>query len=276
MKNILETSTDNKQFCFNQQFKYHYELTETMSKNSFYNHCHSDYEFFLFLNGSAEYNIEGQIYDMKPYTLLIIRPTEYHYLQPLTLDNYKRLVINFSSSILPESIILKLNTMKKHYCFSKNDEIINCFFKLINVFESYTKEDFEIILKTKLIEILYNLIYMKYINTSLTDSENNIPEIIKNILEYVNKNITIHIDLDSISQDLFFSKSYLSHIFKDHMKISLMQYIKQKKVFFAQSLLSQGFKPTKVYEMCGFKDYITFYRVYVSILKHKPSDKINK
>ena len=53
--------------------------------------------------------------------------------------------------------------------------------------------------------------------------------------------------------------------------ISLYKYITEKRLIFANKLLEQGEKPTKIYVQCGYKDYPTFYKAYTKMFGKSPS-----
>ena len=55
------------------------------------------------------------------------------------------------------------------------------------------------------------------------------------------------------------------------MDIGLKNYINNKKILYAQSLLLAGDRPADVCEACGFHDYSTFYRLYRKITGTTPT-----
>jgi AraC-like DNA-binding protein len=55
------------------------------------------------------------------------------------------------------------------------------------------------------------------------------------------------------------------------MKISIMDYIKQKKILLAQDLIANGTKPTLAAQELGFEEYSTFFRLYKKYLGCSPS-----
>ena len=55
------------------------------------------------------------------------------------------------------------------------------------------------------------------------------------------------------------------------MDIGLKQYINNKKILYAQSLLQTGMRATDVCEACGFRDYSTFYRLFRKITGISPA-----
>ena len=63
-------------------------------------HCHDTYEILYVLGGSGRFMIEGTSFDIKPGTLLVIRPFEYHSMQLDGTSDYERYVIHFPESYL--------------------------------------------------------------------------------------------------------------------------------------------------------------------------------
>ena len=56
------------------------------------------------------------------------------------------------------------------------------------------------------------------------------------------------------------------------MGISLMKYIRQKRLLMARHLLEKGERPLSIYSKCGFSDYTTFYKAYVKYFGKAPSE----
>ena len=66
----------------------------------FRRHTHENYEIFCFISGSAKYFVEGNIYELSPFDILIINKSEAHSLiinEPLP---YERYVIHFNAAAL--------------------------------------------------------------------------------------------------------------------------------------------------------------------------------
>ena len=65
------------------------------------------------------------------------------------------------------------------------------------------------------------------------------PEICKTV-EYVKSHLCCNLTLHSIADEVFLSESYLSKLFKQEMKMNLMQYINQCRIIEAQRMLTQS------------------------------------
>ena len=90
------------------------------------------------------------------------------------------------------------------------------------------------------------------------------------ILSYVNKNLTSINKAEDISGALFFSKSYVMHLFKSELRVGVMEYVRDKKILLAHQKIRKGEKPSEVYSKCGFSNYPSFYRAYKAYFGSSP------
>jgi transcriptional regulator GlxA family with amidase domain len=95
--------------------------------------------------------------------------------------------------------------------------------------------------------------------------------LITNAIHYINDNLCEIDGIQDVANHLFVSESYLFRLFKNELHRTPKKYILEKRLILAEKMLSQGEKPTKVCEKCGFSDYTTFYRNYMSFFGHAPS-----
>ncbi len=84
----------------------------------------------------------------------------------------------------------------------------------------------------------------------------------KNIFEvcvkYINDNITKPLGLNELAKELYFSKSYLQHIFKQKTGMSISAYINERKMTVARAMLENGGSPSVVAKQLGYEYYTTF------------------
>ena len=81
-------------------FDYSYRADKQPPESLDIRHCHDNYEVLYVIDGTGRFMIEGTSFDIKPGTLLVIRPFEYHSMQ-LDLDSvYERYVIHFDEEYL--------------------------------------------------------------------------------------------------------------------------------------------------------------------------------
>ncbi|MDD4000986.1 MAG: AraC family transcriptional regulator [Bacilli bacterium] len=254
------------------QFYYSYSsnIRDDFGKKSFLSHIHPYYEIYIFLSGEISLITENNIYDIQPNNCLIIKPFTYHRVVLKNFDFYERIVIEFE---LNEESIEFEETLNSFNLINLNDYpiIMNCLNKIITYTRLFSKSDIQKLAKgltLELIILINNLVAKK--NQVIFDKRN---PLITKIINYINNNIQMDISLSSISKHFSYSRSYLANLFKAEMKISVMNYIRNKKIILADSLMSKGMKPNQVYYEVGFNDYSTFYRAYKKYFNFPPSKK---
>jgi AraC-like DNA-binding protein len=92
------------------------------------------------------------------------------------------------------------------------------------------------------------------------------PDIVKQIIDYINANLQKPLTMQDIVSEFHYSRSYISMEFKKHMQISIMQYIRYKKIIAVHELVLNGAKKQETAELYGFGTYSTFYRAYKKLV----------
>ena len=236
-------------------------------------HCHDAYEILYVLDGFGRFVIEGTSFDIKPGTLLIIRPFEYHSMQLDPDSVYERFVIHFSEEHLVNDALSLFKTMiegiegsGKVYTATSLSENVLPVFERFDTAESLPENEKSIYVKTLLSELMVFL--------SLSGGEQivtNEAELGARVIKYLNENIYRNISLDTLARRFFVSKFYLCRAFKKHNGISVHGYITYKRVMYAKQLIEQGDTASGAAYKVGFGDYSAFYRAYVKIVGKSPT-----
>ena len=92
------------------------------------------------------------------------------------------------------------------------------------------------------------------------------------VFEYINRNITSDLTLESIANHFFVSKYHVAHIFKDNLGISLHQYVIKKRLNSCRRAIASGEPITSVAEKFGFADYTSFFRAFKKEYGISPKD----
>ncbi len=104
----------------------------------------------------------------------------------------------------------------------------------------------------------------------------NIPSIYA-VVRYIDDHIESVGDIRTLAGELGFSYAYLSHLFSSKAGITLQDYIRRKKMEYAQSLLVSG--DTTVADVaakCGYRNAAAFSRAFLRITGVSPSDFLRK
>ncbi len=238
------------------------------SKREFPAHSHNEYELIFFLDGDVSYIVENRKYRLNKYDMIITRPKTHHSLLCNSECEYER----FNILLPPDGFIAGiLDTLPEEqdviHC-GDNKVIVENFKKLDTYAAEFSPEAFVHLRDALLTEICYSL---KTVEKELLAKAKPLPPVIQRSLAYINRNLFEIKQVSEISDALFISKNYFFRIFKEELKISPKKYITNKRLLHAQTLLGSGEKPTAVYLMCGFENYITFYKQYVELFGYPPS-----
>ncbi len=252
-----------KDFVFNHLI----HKNPTDKRNNFARHVHNQYEIILFINGDATYIIEDKRYKLRPYDLILIPPSKYHYIQIDSDVDYDRFNILFPTNEIGESLISRIPESTDVVCCTDNRAIRGVFTRL----DRYTELGSDVIedLMPGLIKELFYIL-SDTLHERISKPENTSP-IISKALDYINNNIYTIKDIEEVSSALFIAPTYFFRIFKEQMKISPKKYITVKRLIAAERRIRDGEKPTDVFSECGFSTYTAFYKRYVDYFGVAPS-----
>lgn len=250
-------------------FKYNHFLRRSPAPDSFSGHSHNLYEMLYFLEGDASHVIEDKKYKLKSGDLIITRPQKYHLIQMDSSRDYNRHNILFDHKAL--GINVKPLPEWLDVVNIKPDGIVgNIFEKLDYYAENFKNDDFLEVAKLLIQEIIYNV--------SLVEKQDDgglsvINPLLSDAISYIGENLFTVKGISEVAQAVFITESYLYRLFKKELFMSPKKYITQKRLLYAQNKIKKGKKPTDAAAECGFEDYTTFYRNYVSLFGKAPSNE---
>ena len=95
---------------------------------------------------------------------------------------------------------------------------------------------------------------------------------LKNVINYINKNLDKKLSLESLANITNMNESYLSRIFKDEVGITISDYIKHTRLLKAKELLKE--KESRIKDVAinvGIQDQLYFSRVFTKFFNITPS-----
>lgn len=251
-----------------------------MSQEQCFWHTHHNAELYYFLSGIARVHIEDSIYVANPGDVFLMRPNEPHYFEIVPDTPYERIVINFDPLAFSK--------------FDKSNFISSCFYdRKIGQKNQYRFEDFpntnfsdsfmkivkntpnnETNIFSNLFMVLNEIANVFHSNISMISPSNTSLE--SDIIRYVNDYIEKPLNIESICQEFFISRSKLTQVFKQSTGMAPWEYITFRRLQKAYELIEKGHLATKIYELCGFDNYSTFYRAFVKQYGKFPSSSKSK
>lgn len=97
---------------------------------------------------------------------------------------------------------------------------------------------------------------------------------ITRITEYIAGSLTADLSYRSIAEKLHLSEKYLYKLFKKEVGITLSQYVLERRIVKAQTVLNAGGSAKEAAESAGFGDYSVFYRAFVRETGMAPSEYV--
>ena len=232
-------------------------------------HMHNEYEILYLLSGEADYVIEGAVYHLTPRTLLFIRPRRYHYMRRGEGAPPERFVINFPERLVPEALREGILNVPEQIRLEKEEFSHKLFTSWREGEGTQSEAERRVFLENALPLLLLSLSHRKRESADATRVEHPTLEA---ILAYIEEHKQEPITAEMLSRRFFVSVSWIVHTFRQHLGVSLLQYVSRKRILYAESRIREGIAPTEVAKECHYDSYVTFYRQYKKHLGKSPSE----
>lgn len=281
MKKNLQTTFSPRQYMVSRDFEIFYYNDRNLSKVPM--HQHNYYEFYFFLEGDVSMQIGDKEYPIETGDIMLIPPNTLHH--PIIHNAeipYRRFVFwisqeycNYLLQISPDYVYFMQYVLTKKNYILHNDRIIANAIqtKVLGLIQEMQSEHFG---KTAQITLDVNDLIL-YLNRLLYEanhphSKKKEISLSQQLAEYIQKNIEDDLSLEKLSQLFHMSKYHIAHVFKDHMGMSIHQYITKKRLILCREAILGEMSITEAYETAGFGDYSSFYRAFVKEYGISPKD----
>ena len=262
----------------NEQFRLFHLKDQTRKEFSY--HYHDFHKVVIFISGKAAYHIEGKAYQLKPWDILLVNRHAIHRPEIDPSVPYERFILCIQNDILWQELLK---------CFQKaNDRSYNLV-RLNSALQEKMKDIlFELENSAKsdeygreiLTQSLF-LQFMVYLNRIFLEKQYifdkksyTFDSQIASILQYINHNLKEDLSVETLSARYYVSKYHLMRKFKQETGYTLHNYIVNKRLLMARTLISNGMPVTKAAQESGFAEYSTFSRAYRKQFKTNPSEEL--
>ena len=257
-----------------ESFYYLYAETRTPKGDTCYNtHSHPYYEIMYISDGCVEYLVENRRHELKAGDVLLVKPGLMHVARRIKETPSSRFCIGFSSETIENGELAEsIFERGEHFTMGENSIFAKIVALLKSKLESNNK-NFGAFMKNMVDSMMLSLD-----EEGLGEEKCAVPTDanLRRIINYISTNLVSINSAEDIAEHLFFSKSYLGHLFKKETGMGIMEYVRNKKVLLAHEKILEGVKPTEVFSTCGFSKYPSFYRAYRAYFGRSPkSSKTN-
>lgn len=236
-------------------------------------HWHDFYEVESVIGGEATEFINGIPYNIDNGFITIMPPGAFHSYS--VKSNFLHLnTFCFSTVMLSPEIKNKLSVLDSPHLFKLNShqyEVFNSsFLKLNSIID---KSRFQYDIMRRIIEI--GLLFCEqaenlYINN---ESDNKQIQLVQTVLNYIDNHYAEEISRNTLAEELHYSPSYFSTLFKKISGISLSEHITAVRMQHAMDLTQNSELPiSKIIENVGYKSPSLFYETFQSFFGSTPKE----
>ena len=227
---------------------------------------HPFHEIVFVMAGEAEFISETCKEKVLPHTAILIPKNSFHQFVHPNENEYLRCVFVFDKvEGLNELIDKKMQSIS----LLQDEKLTDLFLSYKNLpLFAEEKEEKDAILKSFFALVLANVKK----GGSRTQTAEDLHPITANAIRYISENLSSPCSITEVAKALHVSPSYLSHVFKTDMHVSLYKYVLEKKLFTAHEKILNSMNATVAAIECGFGDYSGFYRQYKKMFGSSPSN----
>ncbi len=254
--------------------RFYHSVDERPEPDDFSRHCHTHYEIIYVVRGAGKYVVEGEQYELRPDTLMVFRPGEFHYVNVRRDEPYERYVFHFSVEGLPdaEGALARVDGTPfgegNFYAIEDFPMTVAPLFERFEQLASLPRP----VAERLAVHLVSELLLVLSLASPAAQSHKREEPLGARVIRYVNAHIAEPLSLDALASEFYVSKFYLCRAFKRHNGISILGYVNGKRVMMARQMIESGETAAVVSERVGFSDYSTFYRAYRKAYGHAPTE----
>lgn len=233
-------------------------------------HMHPYYELVIYLRGDIRYIVGESMVTPAPGDILLCRPGALHTANLLHASVYDRVVFYFPAvSTLPGWNTALLPAAEEGFCFTlRESERRNELLSMVNELENALAWD-RAETPTVCYSLLLRLLLLLHREMIPADAAEHLPEAIRQIKHYIDENYTTLSGVEEIAAHFFYSREYLSRLFRRTLNTTVSDYLLDKKLTHAKHLLERGESVTNACFAAGFRNMSSFirnFRDYAGVL----------
>lgn len=244
---------------------------------------HNEVVLAFVKTGSLTLETATNAYSLKQGDFYFVCPNQKYRISKHQGANVDIILLNLSNptsvtqEYIPQNMIRGIMTGNCTH-FAKIEPNEPCYRALIDDFKTIFQaeidknEFFQILVHGKLYLMFYTLFSNGFIQILEVETQGKKYRALRRITDYINENFCENISLDTIAQTTGLSRYYVSHLFKELMNTTFVNYVNELRLTRAAMLLTTTDIPViEIAGMSGFNNISNFNRAFNMYYDSTPS-----
>ena len=242
-------------------------------------HYHEFYKVVFLLAGSGSYHIEGSSYQLVSGDIVLVGSRCVHrpHFEPGIL--YERVILYISPELLragsaADFALEDLFSGAKSHVLRSGDMFRRKMLAMTAQLEaemSSSEPGASVLARCVLFEMLVR------IAREMSGGPDSLPgpyapkdEKIREILRFIDDNLSEDLSIDALASRFFISKYHMMRLFRSRTGFTIHGYLIDKRLHLARELIERGETALEACYSCGYKDYSSFSRAYKKRFQESP------
>lgn len=246
-------------------------------------HHSPNYMILYFIHGKGNIKIEGRSYPLGKGDIVILNPSELFRIWVDDSSYHERLTLSLSEAMLAgfpdscNSLFTPFYNRKKgvgnliRANLANDLKMDECFAKILEFSES--TEPASSLFTFCEISHLLKLLNLVHNQKNESDSEQiTMNPLISDVLSYLNLHYKDDLSIAVVAEEFHINESHLSHLFKEHMGMSLWSYVTFRRIQLFNDLIKNNNSVERTCYLVGFRNYSNFFRLYKKHMNMTPTE----
>ena len=247
-------------------------------------HFHEFDKLVILLEGSVNYLVEEQSYDLPPWSVLLVR---HHAIHKAVIDRsrpYERVILyldrQYFERIFPGAGLMDcFDQADRHrrYLLTATSEQLE---ELKTAVEAYEKAATDTRLGAQTMRetlIIQLLIHVNRLHEAApVRAETRGDPKVQEALSFINEHFREALTVETLAERLYLSPYHFMRLFKVQTGSTVHAYVRQKRLMHAARLIREGMPAAKAAAESGFGDYSAFHRAFKESFGVSPGKMVGK
>ena len=269
-QNSQEDGGTYEQFQTNPNFPVTYHFAETLKSSITPAHWHEHIELLCVIQGELRIYVKGRVFEAVKGDLVVINPGETHSIPERTRDSLYECLIPHKALYDKMGIPVEKYMIENYIQDEKYTGDFNQIMRILSGKPQFYEARVQLILLELLLDLMQN--HGKVSEPSKRTSESSGERMVKQVIEYMQKNYVHPISTEDVCQYLRFDKSYICNKFKQITGTTMISFLNMIRCEHARELLLLGkLSVSECASLSGFQHFPYFTKTYKRYMGELPS-----